>query len=292
MNPEEIKKIVKDAVRSVIREELKESVDKIMKNTKKRIKCFNAFGNITETKWDDSISLSFDTIEHDANADLKVLVQIEPPEIKDTNDSIISHKDWFDLILTWNEDVLAACENAKKFIFGTCWINWETFKPDKKNEISYIMSTKRMSEGHNLRWEIWDKYSKLNNIKDFTFKRWLTPPRLENKNVLFENAKFHIVVENVSRNNWITEKVIDCFATKTIPIYWGCPNIGHLFNSRGILQFNTLEELEAILENITPELHDGMLDIIEENYQKSKKYYNVDDRLKDEINKKIKGIDE
>ena len=34
MNPEEIKKIVKDAVRSVIREELKESVDKIMKNTK------------------------------------------------------------------------------------------------------------------------------------------------------------------------------------------------------------------------------------------------------------------
>jgi hypothetical protein len=36
---------------------------------------------------------------------------------------------------------------------------------------------------------------------------------------------FHIAVENVKIDNWYTEKISQSFATKTVPIYWGCPNI-------------------------------------------------------------------
>ncbi len=320
MKPEELKNIIRDTVRTVVREELKIVIDKITETKTKKIKCFNVFGKLAETRWDDSVSLSFDTIEHDSKSNLKVLVQIEPPEIMNNNNNIINHQHWFDLILTWNEEVLAACNNAKRFIFGTCWIDLKSFKPNKKNEISYIMSNKKLTDGHELRSKIWETYSNIKidkhidsgdgvydeplrvltettKIKDFTFKKWFTTKtnKIESKNILFENAKFHIVVENVSRNNWITEKVIDCFATKTIPIYWGCPNIGHFFNARGILHFNTLDELTSILNSITPELYDGMADILEENYQRSKKYPGGEgfgDRIKDEINNKLKELNE
>lgn len=43
-----------------------------------------------------------------------------------------------------------------------------------------------------------------------------SPPRIPTKDFLFEVAKYHIVVENEQRNNWITEKLIDCLATRTI----------------------------------------------------------------------------
>jgi hypothetical protein len=26
--------------------------------------------------------------------------------------------------------------------------------------------------------------------------------------------------------NWVTEKIVDCVITGTVPIYWGAPNIG------------------------------------------------------------------
>ena len=111
-----------------------------------------------------------------------------------------------------------------------------------------------------------------------------TPPRIESKNILFENAKYHVVIENTSRPNWITEKLIDSLATKTIPIYWGCPNVGDFFNEEGILTFNNMDELNTVLNSITPEFYDEMKDVIEENYEKSKEYYNFHERVEREVN--------
>ena len=160
---------------------------------------------------------------------------------------------------------------------------------DKKDEISFIMSDKRFAPGHKLRNVIWNVYGGQDEINGFKFKRLQTPPRIESKNVLFENSKYHIVVENTSKTNWITEKLIDCFATKTIPIYWGCPNVGEFFNIKGILQFTNMGELSNILDNITPEFYDEMKDVIEENYEKSKEYYDFHKRVEKEINDIIDG---
>ena len=124
----------------------------------------------------------------------------------------------------------------------------------------------------------------MNNINGFNFKRFKTPPRIQSKNILFENAKYHIVVENTSKKNWITEKLIDCFATKTIPIYWGCPNVGEFFNQKGILQFTNMEELGNILNTISPTYYDDMKEVIEENFEKSKEYYDFHKRVEKEIN--------
>jgi len=48
----------------------------------------------------------------------------------------------------------------------------------------------------------------------------------------------------------MTEKILDCFLTGTIPIYYGCPNVNDVFDINGIYTFKTKDELSVIIENI------------------------------------------
>jgi hypothetical protein len=36
---------------------------------------------------------------------------------------------------------------------------------------------------------------------------------------------------------------LDCFLFKSMPIYWGCSNIGDYFNKHGIIEFNNVDDL-------------------------------------------------
>ncbi len=249
---------------------------------------YDKYGHITPRHKDDTIwefsynkkvSVSFDDVSFTPDADVKVWVQVESPLIIDNSNEIISKKNDFDLILAFSDNILNSCENSKKFIFGGLGLNMDTLILDKKNEISYIMTNKNQTVGHKLRHQIWDKYNDKVIINGFTNKFVKTPPRIIDKNVIFENAKFSIAVENVISPGYITEKVIDCFMSKTIPIYYGCPNIGEIFNKDGILQFTNLNELDVILNKVNPNLYNELFDVIEENYNKAKKFINFYDRV-------------
>ena len=69
----------------------------------------------------------------------------------------------------------------------------------------------------------------------------------------------------------------------TVTIYWGCPNIGDFFNTKGIIQFRTLNELDACLDKATPEYYNEIRDAIEDNYERCKKYLSMDDTLAQNI---------
>ena len=49
------------------------------------------------------------------------------------------------------------------------------------------------------------------------------------------NYKFMICFENTSMPNYITEKLMIAYKHGTIPIYWGCPNLGDYVNMDAIL---------------------------------------------------------
>jgi hypothetical protein len=244
------------------------------------------FGTLSTTgKYEKKVSISYDTLEYDSEADVKVLVQIEPPlyfrlihGVPDIVKEVSDNAENFDLILTWNKDLLHL-PNAQKFVFGCCWIDWDNYNPEKKNQVSFITSNKSWAPGHQIRLSIWDGLEDAEDLNGFEILKHKSPPRVESKNFLFENAKYSITTENEKLENWITEKVIDCFATKTIPIYWGCPNIGEYFNTDGILAFDTLEELKDILDNLDESFYDKNLDSIEENFEKSKQYWNFHERV-------------
>lgn len=52
-----------------------------------------------------------------------------------------------------------------------------------------------------------------------------------------QNYKFTIAFENVSMAGWITEKLIHPLQAGSIPIYWGAPDVGELFNPKAFVYF-------------------------------------------------------
>jgi hypothetical protein len=64
----------------------------------------------------------------------------------------------------------------------------------------------------------------------------------------------------------------DCFASKTIPIYWGNPHIGQIFDAEAILPFQEIDR-----KMITPELYNKLLPHVENNYQRVQKLELPDD---------------
>jgi hypothetical protein len=61
-------------------------------------------------------------------------------------------------------------------------------------------------------------------------------------------------------------------ACKTIPLYWGAPNIKEFYNPDGILSWNGTEELYDLLKSLNPQFYASKVAAIEENYQKALTY--------------------
>ena len=65
--------------------------------------------------------------------------------------------------------------------------------------------------------------------------------------------KFMICFENTSMTNYLTEKLLNSYTCGTIPIYWGCPNLGDYVNLDSILYLKsdyTRYDLEKLIIEI------------------------------------------
>ncbi len=224
-------------------------------------------------KFDKKISVTMDSIVHAPNADINILVQCEPPNLYvDFYGMVERNHHKFDLVLAYDERILNIPGiNAIEFCPVDSWIG-DNIALDKKNQVSYLMSSKINGHDYHMRFMImrWLEKNKLDNF-DILWHR--SPPRVANKDIFFANAKFNIACENQVMNNMFTEKLIDCFKTKTVPIYYGCKNVQKYFNPNGIIIFNTIEEFNEKINSITPTTYDELFPYIEENYELSKKYW-------------------
>lgn len=62
--------------------------------------------------------------------------------------------------------------------------------------------------------------------------------------------KFVIAFENCSYPGYLTEKFADAAAANAIPIYWGDPEIGNLFNEKAFINCHTFPSLESVVEKV------------------------------------------
>lgn len=229
--------------------------------------------------------------------DKLVLIQgMEPKDINNITDEVLKNKTYFDLILTSFEEILSSCNNSKHFLYASCWILTDKnekpvtlkkdyhniFTTEKKFKLSHVMSQKNWLPGHNLRHRTVDMVKKERDYELFFPKSIL----MSEKYKLFKDSMFHITIENTKNHNYISEKIVDCFMSYTVPIYWGCPNIGDYFNTDGIITFQNEEELDYILNTITQEEFNKRIPAIQENYQIAfDKYAFWYDRVNKEIEK-------
>jgi hypothetical protein len=165
---------------------------------------------------------------------------------------------------------------------------------NKSFGVSTLIGGKQMTHGHRLREEVFRSSNRITIPKEFWISKNFPPqgdlggnPILNGSKSEMFDRQFHICIENVKRENWFTEKLIDCLYTKTIPIYYGCPNIGDWFDERGFFIVNSTEEIIQACNKLTPETYNQMAGYVEKNYIEAMKYMNVGENIKRSIEKNI-----
>jgi hypothetical protein len=241
----------------------------------------------TTRNYPDIINITYNHHIKNPLARYNVAVIFEPTPIVPISHINLTALQEFDLVLSYRDD-LSKLPNFRFMPFGTVWV--DPYKErEKENIISFLTSSKLMTPNHRFRYEVFDALVEHTSINEFDIICKMTPPRIEKKDEILDNSKFSIIIENDNSNNYFTEKIIDCFASKTIPIYYGCPNIEDFFDPGGIIKFNSLPELINIICALTPEDYDKSLGIVENNFVESQKYFDVFDNIYKIIEREFYG---
>ncbi len=77
--------------------------------------------------------------------------------------------------------------------------------------------------------------------------------------------RYSVAMENVRCDYYFTEKLVDCVLAEAVPVYWGCPSIGRVLDPRGVLSFETLDDLKALLPQLTEARYEQMREFVESN---------------------------
>jgi hypothetical protein len=224
---------------------------------------------LPEMNW--QCSVSCDMFNFADETPYKVFWQSEPNDISGLQEKLIRNHKFYDLILTWNTNVLSECPNARYFATGNVW-NQNPDTSQKQFQVSYLTSQKNMCSGHQYRLDIFEALPNIILNNKLPVVKHKSPPWLENKLSLLSPFQYSIIMENAQWSNYFTEKILDAFATKTIPIYWGCPNIQDFFNKKGILSWNGTADLLEHLTWVSPGYYQTQTEAIEDNYQRALKY--------------------
>ncbi len=62
--------------------------------------------------------------------------------------------------------------------------------------------------------------------------------------------KFSVACENACHPGYHTEKLVEAFAAKTVPIYWGDPEVEKVFNEKAFINCNQFSSVEEIVERV------------------------------------------
>lgn len=228
----------------------------------------------------------------------------EPNEFFGLHTHAISNQSLFTGIFSWNDLILDSCSNSILFTYSDNSVGFKfsdsLSSKSPKFEVSFLCGTKNMVEGHKLRHKVLtlEKDIKIPKkwfhvLDDYDWETNTRPgykeyskdlshiPKGEDligygRRILFKESMFNVVIENVNYNNWYN-KIGDNFLTKTVPIYWGCPNIEKFgYDERGIIRFSNEKELLQILNSLTPEDYYNMKSYIDYNYELARQdsFYN------------------
>jgi hypothetical protein len=192
----------------------------------------------------------------------------------------------FDLIFTHSERLLNKYSNARYISSSHVWygnhfgggeMNNEAYKFKTKN-ISIISSNKSMCKLHDLRTELAFKLKK--NSKVDTYGTFDGGSLVKIADTL-TNYRYSIAIENNINSFYFTEKLTNCFASMTVPIYMGATQIDKFFNTDGIIQIKPedVDNIEKILEQCNEKDYEQRLEAIKDNFNRVQNYLTIEDYI-------------
>jgi hypothetical protein len=181
-------------------------------------------------------------------------------EVKNNKDKYF---EVFKYIFTHDKELLMLDDRFKWCPAQGFWIKTPKLYP-KSKIISFITSNKNFTDGHKKRLE----WVEMIGDQVDLYGRGLN--EIDNKEQGLCDYMFSVVIENGFYNSYFTEKLLDCFATGTIPIYMGTSDICNYFNCNGIIKLS--EEFD-----ISEEMYYSKMSAIKENLEKVKQYEILED---------------
>ena len=251
---------------------------------------------VREMDWDGitvfTDEMCFSPIVDEVKSKFKIAWAVESPVIKPhVYANIRAVEDKFDYVYISNPEAYGNPEKYKQCYFGACWIPESHCKIYEKTKLlSIVASNKTFAPGHQLRHElITRKMHPELELWGSGYKWFEDDP--DGRVSPFKDYRYVIVAENCQYPGYFTDKIIDCFAAGCIPIYWGNPLMGKLFDPKGFYQWNTLEELQVILDNISDEDYDSKEEAIKENYGRFREFASPDRWMLENCYKNILDIE-
>ena len=184
------------------------------------------------------------------------------------------HPEYYNYLLTWKEEHL---QNIPNSIFFHAFDNWcgDYVAREKEFAVSTVVGEKNEFAGHSMRQALYLRQNEIKIPKKFYLsgtKKWAAIDYTDKlildtktKDALWD-TQFHIAIENIHFNNWFTEKLIDCFITRTVPIYIGAPNILTYFDAGGMIMCDTVDEIIEKCNVLTPDTYNDKKEGMEYNF--------------------------
>jgi hypothetical protein len=172
----------------------------------------------------------------------------------------------YDLLLTHDATIYDLSDNFHYLPPHGYWIGAPQIY-NKIKLISMISSNKSYSTGHKNRLK-WVEILKDNvDLYGRGFKE------IHTKEEGLKDYMFSVTIENDSYPTYWSEKILDCFASGTIPIYYGSPDISDYFNMDGIILLND----DFDIKKITEKDYYDRIEAIKDNFNRAMKYDVIED---------------
>jgi hypothetical protein len=206
---------------------------------------------------------------------------LEPSPISPSVALSLGHATNFRKIFSHDPFLLKTSSVYRKNLFGSS-VSFRTDDmagaPEKNAVISMITSSMSTTAGHRFRLRL-AKLLHSHQSGVAIFGRDIPwGPFLPDRRDGVAPFMFSIVVENCRKPNYFSEKLVDCFVTRTVPLYWGCPNIADFYDLRGLLIFNDEKSFWSLFEKIMDDpvaVYESCREGLEENFRRSLNSYNV-----------------
>lgn len=186
--------------------------------------------------------------------------------INDVKNRLDEYMNCYDMIFTWNEELCDLHDRIKWIPGMGSWIKEPQIYP-KSKLVSMIASNKSWLPGHQQRLHM------IEQLKDYVplFGRGFQ--EVELKEEALADYMFSVAIEN--KDDWFTEKLLDCFLTGTVPIFWGTPNLSKWFNMDGVI----ILEDGFDIESLTEEMYHERKDAIKDNFERALKMEQIEDYI-------------
>lgn len=186
-------------------------------------------------------------------------------------------------IFTWHKE-MARFPQTKRFKMGSSWVDWKTNPGEKIFGIGGIFSGKANPafSGYELRKLIVSKQDEI------TIPGMIFHPGGSWKGISFQYPQpskrpsleymFHLAVENCREAGYFTEKILDCFMTYSVPVYYGDPLIGETFLLDGVIVLDP-DRIVAQINGLTSDIYDSKMDAIIENRKRAESFWHFVDNV-------------